>query len=543
MDQDTTNMFRSMTALIVEDDATSMVILRSILLGLNLGKVEEASSGDQAIEAIRAQHFDLVLCDYNLGPGKNGRQILEEARVEGLIDVSTVFFLITGENNRTMVMGAVEHQPDDYLTKPFTPKDLLNRLMATMRMRQEFADIDDAIRQKQHERAITLCDQKIRESPHHQIHTLRLKAETMMDLKQYEKATSVYREVLRIKEVPWAMLGIARASVLMDQPAETARLLSDVIRCYPEEVEAYDRLAKLQESKGDSELAQDTIEKAVSISPNAVPRQLELGRLAIENKCWRKAEEAYRASISLAYDSCYKTPDNYLALARVLQTRLEDTDSTENLDTLTDIINILDQVRTEFAGDAVVDFMASVLEAESQALSGKVAIAYRSVSKARRLYQQFSSDEKVVHCTDLVSALSVTGNYELALKTIEDLDDDRIDCRSLADELRRKISHIKVRNRHEELNQKGIALYESGKIADAYQVFQRAANVTDANYSVILNAIQACLELVEQKRTPSEHWSTECEDYFERIAGIDCEDHRFERFTALRQNFTELTQY
>jgi len=540
VDQDTKKMFRSMKALIVEEGATPKLILKSILNVLGLGRVESASSGNEAIQAMKEIHFDLILSDYNLGSGKNGQQVLEEARASGLIDASTVFFLITAETSRELVMGAMEYQPDTYLAKPFTPKDLLSRLTATMTIRQEFAEIDDANRNEQYEQVIILCDQKIYESPRHRVHALRLKAEAMLALNRYDSATSVYRQVLRIKQVPWAMLGIGKALCLMQQPLDAVRQFSNVIRRHPDVVEAYDRLARLLESEGDSELAQDTLEKAVGISPRAVLRQVELGRLAAKNKSWQRAEDAYRASISLAYDSCYKTPDNYLALADSLQVKLDDSKSQESLEALADVSNVLDQVRSEYQGEKSIEFKATVLEAESHAASGNDQIASDKIGRAEGIYQKFSSEEKVDHCDGLIKGLAVTGNYKRALEVVEEIDDDGSDYQELMAELRDKISHIKEDNRCQELNKKGIALFQSGEIKHAYELFREAADMEDANYSVILNATQACLELVRQERMPSPDWSGECEVYFDRLKGIGRKNHRFGRYTTLQENFREL---
>ena len=87
------------------------------------------------------------------GSGKNGQQLLEETRVSGLIDSSKFCFVITAETSRDMVMGAVAYQPDAYLAKPFTPISLLDRLIATMKTRQEFSAIYKAFRQEQYEMA------------------------------------------------------------------------------------------------------------------------------------------------------------------------------------------------------------------------------------------------------------------------------------------------------------------------------------------------------------------------------------------------------
>jgi DNA-binding response OmpR family regulator len=529
-----------MKALIVEDGATSMLILKSILNLLGVGRIVQATTGSAAIQAMKEVRFDLVLSDYNLGPGKNGQQVLEEARVHGLIDASTVFFLISAETSREMVMGAMEYQPDTYLVKPFTPKDLSNRLMATMKVRQVFADIDIAIERKQYEKAIALCDRKINESPRHKVHALRLKAEARLELKQFAEAAEEYRRILSIKELPWALLGIGKALFLGNQISDAEEHFEAVIKSSPDAVAAYDWLAKLQESEGHSGMAQRTLEQAISISPKAILRQVELGGLAARNASWQISEEAYRAAVSLSHDSCYNTPDNYFGLVSALKMKLDDTRSKESLETLTEATNVLEQVRAEYKGDASVNLKATICESECHALSGKDQTAGEKIVEAASIYRNFGSADKEAHCNPLIRGLMNSECHERAIEIVEDLDDDRIVDEELLAQVRSRASQIK-KDRSEELNKQGIAIYESGNIDDAYQFFRKAADMDEANSSVLLNAIQTCLELVQQDRRPSADWSAKCTGFFERIGEVNSESHHFERFSTLKQSFQELT--
>ena len=64
--------------------------------------------------------YDIVLCDYNLGAGQDGQQLLEELRYRHKLKNTSLFVMITAESSRDMVLGALEYLPDDYLTKPIT---------------------------------------------------------------------------------------------------------------------------------------------------------------------------------------------------------------------------------------------------------------------------------------------------------------------------------------------------------------------------------------------------------------------------------------
>jgi len=117
--------------LIVDDFAEMRSSLRNMLTPFEANDISMASTGEEAIQLITHNKFDIILCDYNRGDGKDGQQILEEAKLRGKLPHSTVFIMITAESTSFMVMGALEHQPDDYLPKPFT-RNVLNCRLAKL---------------------------------------------------------------------------------------------------------------------------------------------------------------------------------------------------------------------------------------------------------------------------------------------------------------------------------------------------------------------------------------------------------------------------
>ena len=118
----------SKSYLVIDDFADMRSMLRSMLVAYGVTNIEMAGNGKDAIKMLAKKTYDVVLCDYNLGEGKDGQQLLEEGKDKGLIPYSTAFLMITAENTMEMVMGAVEYLPDDYLSKPFNKDMLRSRL-------------------------------------------------------------------------------------------------------------------------------------------------------------------------------------------------------------------------------------------------------------------------------------------------------------------------------------------------------------------------------------------------------------------------------
>ena len=90
--------------------------------------VDMASSSEEAMDKCRFNFYDIILCDFNLGQGKNGQQILEALKVSKRIKHVHLFIMITAETAKDVVLGAREYQPDAYIAKPITRTVLETRL-------------------------------------------------------------------------------------------------------------------------------------------------------------------------------------------------------------------------------------------------------------------------------------------------------------------------------------------------------------------------------------------------------------------------------
>ncbi|MCY9669663.1 response regulator transcription factor [Paenibacillus alginolyticus] len=116
---------------LVVDDETNIIDVCTVYLQREGYQVISAVSGDEAIRLWRLHSPQLIVLDLMM-PGKNGWQVCEEIRNEQ--DVPIIMLTARGdEMDRLMglTMGA-----DDYLTKPFSPRELVLRAKAILRRQQ-----------------------------------------------------------------------------------------------------------------------------------------------------------------------------------------------------------------------------------------------------------------------------------------------------------------------------------------------------------------------------------------------------------------------
>ena len=111
----------------VEDDERIRTALR-LALEDEGWEVDEVASGEEALDAFSRQPADVVLVDIML-PGIDGFDICRSIRKSS--DVPIV--MITARSDTHDVVAGLEAGADDYLTKPFAPKELSARIRALLR--------------------------------------------------------------------------------------------------------------------------------------------------------------------------------------------------------------------------------------------------------------------------------------------------------------------------------------------------------------------------------------------------------------------------
>src|SRR5262245_30108790 len=94
-------------------------------------QVFAAADGEEGLERLRASHPDVLVLDLML-PGKNGLEVLRELRDSPATRDVPVMILSARSAEMDRLLG-FEHGADDYLTKPFSPRELVARLKALLR--------------------------------------------------------------------------------------------------------------------------------------------------------------------------------------------------------------------------------------------------------------------------------------------------------------------------------------------------------------------------------------------------------------------------
>jgi DNA-binding response OmpR family regulator len=123
--------------LVVDDDADVRELVAEYL-GKNDMRVSAAGSGRQMFELFDREAIDLVLLDLKL-PGEDGMHLARSLRKRATVPI----VLLTGRNEEADRVMGLELGADDYVTKPFSPRELLARVRAVLRRYQVQATLPE----------------------------------------------------------------------------------------------------------------------------------------------------------------------------------------------------------------------------------------------------------------------------------------------------------------------------------------------------------------------------------------------------------------
>ena len=118
--------------LIIDDDVDLSRMLVEYLTPEGIELVS-ASNGSQGLTLARSQEFDLIILDVML-PGLSGFDLLKQFRESG---GKTPVLMLTARGDDVDRIVGLEMGADDYLPKPFNPRELLARLKAVLRRTSE----------------------------------------------------------------------------------------------------------------------------------------------------------------------------------------------------------------------------------------------------------------------------------------------------------------------------------------------------------------------------------------------------------------------
>jgi len=507
--------------LVVDDFFNFRLTLKNMLRSFGIMYIDDAANGEEALKKMAVRRFDIILCDYNLGPGKNGQQVLEEGKFRGQIGYSTVFIMITAENTSEMIMGAMEYQPDAYLMKPFAKEVLEKRIKNISIKKLNIRDIEKAITDSDYDHALRICEELIAEKPGNLSEILKLKGETLLKKGDYKRAAEFYDGILRMGGVTWAQLERGRVDFLTGNYENARAIFERIIAQNNKVMTAYDLLAQTLAKMQNSKEAQAVLMKAVTISPRALLRQKNLGSLAYKNEDFKTAETSFRAAVDQGKYSCFRSPSDFTQLAKTLV----------HGDAPQESLKVLGNALREFPDNSATRLHVSVAESYVYTRMNKTAEAKRALADAQKLAADLEGDIPGDLSLDLAQAYLMTGEKEKGTALVRKIVGSNHDNEDVLNNVRAVFKELGLADQGEalientcneiiRLNNDGVALAREGKLPEAITYFEKAAEHLPDNKIILANAAHVLMLHMKQTSARDENLA-KVKTYLDRVRKID----------------------
>ena len=490
--------FENKSFLVVDDITgmrTSMRITISTFGGV---RIDMANTANDAIYKIERKPYDIILCDFDLGPGKDGQQLLEEIKRRKLIKNSVIFMMVTAEQRYEKVVSAVEMVPDDYLIKPFTGETLRVRLTRLVHKKAFFEPVYALMDKQNYRQAIAVCDELLSAHNQHMIDLMRLKGEIFMLLGEFDKSRSLYEQILAIREIPWAKMGLAKSLFNQNNFDEAAEIFLKVTEESPNYMDAYDWLAKSYTALGNDEAAQQVLMTVTAKSPRILPRQKALGETAYSNGDLDKALESYGAVLEFGQHSSFTAPEDFANVSRVHMDK-------GNFD---QALSTMKAARKNFKNSPEATLHAAVMDTLIYQKNGDTKAAEQAYETAKSLFEAAGRNSDRV-ALDIANACYLQGDEQLGEQIIQSIVMNNHDNKRVLKQTENLFKQLGLEEKGREiiknssreviaLNNRAVKMAQSGALRDAVDLLTKAVNEFHANIFITLNAAHAILVYMQK---------------------------------------------
>ncbi len=511
--------FADLTALIIEPHSGMRTSMHNMLNLCGLAKIEHSVSAGAAIRPIKAKEFDLILCEYDLGDGQDGQQMLEDLRHNNLIPLWTIFFMVTAERSYQKVVSAAELAPTDYILKPFTADAVLERITRAIERRAHFMPVYKLMEQGSLRDAVEACLAGEARERRYALDFMRLRAELHVTLGEPVIAEPLYAKLYELRAVAWARLGLAKSLFMQERLDEAEEMLTALVEQNRNFLDAYDWLAKTHEAKAQLPQAQSILQQASAISPHAVRRLRKLGDIAARAGDAVTAERAFTQVVSKARYSEFRNPEDHVHLVRALVNK-GDTEQASAV-----IRDLNKSMGNTKKGESCGALSASLLHAHN----GDTARATEELGKALA-EQCLAHDLEAGASAVMLDVMSNAPDNRALTKAMAIF--EQAGRRDLADSVSRESRRVVV-----ELVSSGAEKAKQGDYRGAVELMTEAAEKLPDNPQVVFNAAIATLKCLENLGWDV-RLGAQARNYIERARALDPTNPRLTPLADLYQMIT-----
>lgn len=474
--------------LVIDDYQGMRTMLGNFVRAMGVTQVNSAGNGPDALNQLRQNTFDIVICDYNLGIGQNGQQVLDEARMRNYIGISTIWVMVTAEKTTDMVMGAAEVKPDDYLLKPINQSLLQSRLEKLIVRKQSLVGIETAIKAKDYAAAIASCDLQLSAQTSNPQEILRIKSDLLLQIGDYNAARELFESILVVRNIPWARTGLGKVLFYAGDYEAAKLIFQQVLQENRMYMEASDWLVKALDALGDSRQAQQVLQEAVKLSPNSPVRQKNLGDTAYKNGDLDIAQKAFETTVKISEFSSHKSPAIYSGLAKVLTDKHVPDEA----------LKVLARSKATFKGNIEATIQTAAVESTVYGSMGLTDKAEAAMATAADLMSQLPGKVSTEVAMEMAQSMLKIGKKEQAFELLSDLVKNNHENLEISRQVANVFESVNMKEEGQALiqesrqeviniNNQGVLLAKKGEYQEGAKLLRTAVQNLPNSEVVIMN--------------------------------------------------------
>jgi DNA-binding response OmpR family regulator len=535
--------------LVVEDRRPFLNLLRGLLTSLGAKKIDTEMSAETALKACKKVAYDIIISDLHLGANrKNGFEFLEETRKLHLIKPSTVFIMISGDSARSMVLGSLEKQPDDYLVKPFSQAQLNARVTRAKNKRMALAALYSQIEHGKYALSIDTCEHFLEVGTKYTAHCTQILVQLYWKTENYDKAEEVLSKVLAQRPIQWALSAMAKTKLLKEEYQEAIELSKQAIDASRNDVESYDILSQAYLKNGMPDEALKYIKDAIELSPLSVERQFKVCEIARANSDYVTAMHSSQSIFELSQRSVHRDVNHMCSYIRSLL------DAAEHADKKKDRIRYmqdaeltlkkikLDENALKIQKGFDFDIFEKLIHARLSYLDDKITESKSCLEHAQiKIEQQFISFPSAL-AADSLKLLLDLGDFEEAMKVSKCLKEQGAELNAnVQSSIDLAFTSVEAtQKQYVALNKSGIADYSDGRYSSAYDSFKEAKALAPTNIGVTLNLLQSIVQLLQTSEAGNSTLKQECRDYYRFIKNMPLREVHQHKFDIMQNDVEKL---
>ena len=238
-------MINKKKILVIDDSTFSISLIRWMLnsAGVSNDFIYSTTDSLKAIRLLSQHRYDVVICDYNMNHHIDGALIFDEVKQRKLIARNTVFICVTGDSSVSVVTHFIELEPDDYLLKPFSSQEFINRIEIVIARKVVIAPLLSAMDNQDYQLVLNLCDDYRVSDPQYANYINRIYGDCLLRLKRHDEALAFYQKSCEETDSIWSEIGLGQTYQSLGDLDKAENIFKDILAKHPRQPVARQSLA------------------------------------------------------------------------------------------------------------------------------------------------------------------------------------------------------------------------------------------------------------------------------------------------------------